>query len=207
MGERILREEGYEVVSVTDGATALIRWKDFDPDLVIADVSLPSKSGYDVCKGIKGSPGSKYTKVILTAGLLEPFDHDQAREAGSDGVLRKPFEASSMIETVQTLIEASEFARKMFPRGTAATPEPAPAVAVVVAEAPPEAETTNVIELPLPKPIAEEPRIVAEAPATIDSGLVRAAVALAVEAVLPKIIDEITENVLETLNENAHARQ
>jgi CheY-like chemotaxis protein len=207
MGERILREEGYEVVSVTDGATALIRWKDFEPDLVIADVSLPSKSGYDVCKGIKESPDFKFTKVILTAGLLEPFDHDQAREVGSDGVLRKPFEASSMLETVQTLIEASEFARKMFPRSAVAAPEPAAPVTVPEPADVSTEETTNVIELPLPKPVVEAAPVATEIDSSVDPGLVRAAVALALEAVLPKIIDEITDNVLETLNENAHARQ
>ena len=140
MGERILREEGYEVVSVTDGATALIRWKDFSPDLVIANVSLPTKSGYDVCRDIKEDPGNRFTKVILTAGLLEPFDQERARDSGSDGVLRKPFEASSMIETVQTLIEASQFARQMFPRGEEAEPA-----------------DNNIVEFPAPAPHPVEP--------------------------------------------------
>jgi DNA-binding response OmpR family regulator len=50
MGERILREEGFEVVTVTDGDTALIRLKDVDPDLILADAFLPGKSGYDICR-------------------------------------------------------------------------------------------------------------------------------------------------------------
>ena len=50
MGERILTEEGYQVVSVTDGETAVLRLADVDPDLVIADVFLPGRSGFDLCR-------------------------------------------------------------------------------------------------------------------------------------------------------------
>ena len=53
MGERILREEGFEVVSVTDGETALLRMADVDPDLVIADVFLPGRDGFEFCRAIK----------------------------------------------------------------------------------------------------------------------------------------------------------
>lgn len=172
MGERILREEGYEVVSVTDGDTALVRIRDFDPDLVIADISLPGKSGYDVCSEIKANRFRTYTKVVLTAGLLEPYNHEAAVAAGSDGVLRKPFEASLLLEAIGALVEAADSARNEAP-----VPEPE-----TVASLPPAA--------PEPQPA---PRI--------DPTLVRAAVTLAVEASLPQLIDEITEQVLSTINQ------
>ena len=69
MGERILKEEGYEVVSITDGETALLRLADVDPDLVIADVFLPGRSGFDLCRYVKTH--HRHARVILTAGLLE----------------------------------------------------------------------------------------------------------------------------------------
>jgi len=50
MGERILREEGFAVVSLTDGETALLRMADVDPDLVIADVFLPGRNGFELCR-------------------------------------------------------------------------------------------------------------------------------------------------------------
>jgi len=68
MGERILREEGFEVVSVADEAAALARLKDVDPDLVIADVFLPGGGGLDLCRYIKNL--HRHIRVILTAGLL-----------------------------------------------------------------------------------------------------------------------------------------
>ena len=96
MGERILREEGFAVVSVTDGETALLRMQDVDPDLVIADVFLPGRNGFDLCRNIKNT--HRHVRVILTAGLLETFDEDEARRAGCDAILKKPFEASVVID-------------------------------------------------------------------------------------------------------------
>src|SRR5215217_811240 len=99
MGERILREEGFEVVTVTDGQTALMRLADVDPDVVLADVSLPRKSGYEICREIKGNPRFRHVRVILTAGMLEHFDDAQAVAVRCDAVLKKPFEASAVLGT------------------------------------------------------------------------------------------------------------
>src|SRR5260370_39801478 len=78
MGECILREEGFEVVTVTDGNTALLRVAAVDPDLVFADVSLPTKSGYEICHHVKSLARHKHVREGLTAGLLEPFDESHA---------------------------------------------------------------------------------------------------------------------------------
>lgn len=122
MGERILREEGFEVVSVTDGETAVIRLGDVDPDVVIADALLPRKSGYELCEFVKSQPRHRHVRVILTASLLEPFDEKRAREVASDGVIKKPFEASTVAATVKPLAEAATLARAAI-----AEVEPAPA--------------------------------------------------------------------------------
>lgn len=201
MGERILREEGYEVVSVTDGETALLRARDFDPDVIIADISLPGVSGYDLCKEIKAGKHSAFTKVILTAGLLEHFDVEKATEAGYDGSLRKPFEASAMLELVNSLVEAGVIARQMFSEEEAArvvrveTAEPAPPRLFIPLPVRQEPRT----EVPPEPTAATEPEAAAPAVSSvIDPGLVRAAVTMAVEAAIPSLIDEITARVLET---------
>src|SRR5688572_19114878 len=103
MGERILREEGFEVVTVTDGETALVRLADFDPDLVLADVSLPGRSGYSICHEIKNHPRFKHVRVILTAGLLEKVDEAEAVAVRCDAILKKPFEPTMMLESVRPL--------------------------------------------------------------------------------------------------------
>jgi len=159
MGERILRDEGYEVAAVTDGETALLRLKDLAPDLVLADISLPSRNGYEVCEYVKTSGKYPQTRVILTAGPVTAFDEARAQSAGSDGFVRKPFEASVLLGTVQPLIEKPETQAvgKTEVKRDAAVKAPAPAApAPVVAPPPP------------PKPIDREQ--------------VRAAVILALEA-------------------------
>src|SRR5581483_11901346 len=109
MGERILREEGFEVVSVTDGETALRRMADADPDLIIADVFLPGRNGFELCRTVKSR--YRHIRVILTAGMLEPFDEEEARHAGCDAILKKPFEASVVMETIRPLVNDAQLAR------------------------------------------------------------------------------------------------
>lgn len=109
MGERILREEGFEVVAVTDGDTALLRLNDVQPDLVIADVSLPGRSGYEIRDYVRNSGNHPATRVVLTAGPLASCDEEQLRQAG--GFLRKPFEASALLAAIQPLLEGREPAK------------------------------------------------------------------------------------------------
>jgi CheY-like chemotaxis protein len=180
MGERILREEGFEVVSLTDGNAAMLRLADVDPDLILADVFLPGKSGFELCRHVKSEPRFKHVRVVLTAGLLEPFDEDEARRAGCDGILKKPFEASKVVSTIDPLVKEAQLARGQFV-------EPIVSVAPV---AEPEPEPPK----PVQPPKAVEPPVL-PAP-EIDPERVRAAVTLALDAALPALIQEITERVL-----------
>jgi CheY-like chemotaxis protein len=168
MGERILREEGFEVVSLTDGDAAMLRLADVDPDLILADVFLPGKSGVDLCRYVKNHPRFKHVRVVLTAGLLEPFDEDEAKRAGCDAILKKPFEASKVVSTIDPLVKEAQLARGLFAETFASAP-------------PPEPEQPNSPEPPAPE---------------IDPERVRAAITLALDAALPAMIQEITERVL-----------
>lgn len=107
IGESILRDEGFEVVAVTDGETAILRLADVDPDVIIADEALPKRSGIELCRWVKQHPKHKMTRVIVTAGALADFSEELARNAGADATLRKPFEATSLIQTVRPLAEAA----------------------------------------------------------------------------------------------------
>lgn len=194
MGERILREEGFEVVTVTDGNTALMRMADVDPDVVLADVSLPSRSGYEICQEVKKQLRHHHVRVILTAGLLEPFDEAQAAAVHCDGVLKKPFESSVVLEMVRPLIAAAGAAkaeRNLPMEPYPAAPEKEMAL-IPLMQTPPAAVPVRVVP--------EPPGIAAlSAPPSPEIERVRAAVTLALEASLPKMIDEITERVLVAL--------
>ncbi len=88
MGERILRDEGHEVITVSDGRVAMLRLQDADPDLIIADVSMPEVSGFELCEYVKSHGGGP---VILTAGAVEPVDEVVLECVRADGILKKPF--------------------------------------------------------------------------------------------------------------------
>ena len=194
MGERILREEGFEVVTVTDGNTALMRLADVDPDLVLADVSLPIRSGYDICREVKKQIRHQHVRVILTAGMLEPFDDAQAAAVNCDGILKKPFESSVVLEMVRPLIAAASAAKAE--RATA-----------VESFQPVAAKQPSLVPMILAPTAAVLVRVVPETPGTeplsatpsIEAERVRAAVTIALEASLPKMIDELTERVLVAL--------
>jgi CheY-like chemotaxis protein len=97
MGERILRDEGHEVITVSDGLVAMLRLKDLQPDVVIADISMPEVSGYELCEYIKSNGGAP---VFLTAGAVEPVDDAEVSRVRADGVLKKPFEASLLLDAI-----------------------------------------------------------------------------------------------------------
>ena len=101
MGERILRDEGHEVITVSDGKVAMLRLQDASPDLIIADISMPEVSGYELCEYVKGHGGMP---VILTAGAVEPVDEKEVDRVRADGVLKKPFEASLLLESIGRFI-------------------------------------------------------------------------------------------------------
>jgi CheY-like chemotaxis protein len=127
MGERILREEGFEVVSLTDGDTVLLRLGDVDPDLILADVFLPNRSGLDLCRYVKTHPQHRHVRIVLTAGLLEPFDEAEAARAGCDGILRKPFEASALLAALTPLLTEARVARGLLAEAAPPVEEPPPA--------------------------------------------------------------------------------
>lgn len=157
MGERILREEGFQVASVLDGEAAVTRMADVDPDLVIADVFLPGRSGFELCRHVKTN--HRHVRVILTAGLLETLDEEEARRAGCDAVLRKPFEASAAMQTIRPLVEQAQRARGS--REVASAPAPvsdAPVAAAAPAPVDPgrvQAAVAQALEAALPALVRE----------------------------------------------------
>ncbi len=127
MAERILRDEGHEVITVSDGLVAMLRLKDARPDLIIADISMPEVSGYEVCEYVKNNGREP---VFLTAGAVESVDDSEVARVRADGVLKKPFEASLLLEAVGRF-SASKTARPAASNGAPANPGPPRAVIVL----------------------------------------------------------------------------
>src|SRR5213593_3575461 len=95
----------YEVTAVNNGAKAIAKLGEMRPDIILSDIIMPEKNGYEVCEFVKSHPEYRTIPVVLLTGTFEPFDPDRADKAGCDAVVTKPFESQSLIHKVEELIE------------------------------------------------------------------------------------------------------
>ena len=86
-----LKDQGIEVVAVGNGEAAVRKISDIRPDLVLADVFMPVRNGYEVCEYVKTDSTLSHIPVILLVGAFDPLDEQEAQRVGADGVLKKPF--------------------------------------------------------------------------------------------------------------------
>src|ERR1700756_5681673 len=86
-----LKDQGIDVVAVGNGEAAVRKISDIKPDLVLADVFMPVRNGYEVCKYVKEDRALSHIPVILLVGAFDPLDEQEAQRVGADGVLKKPF--------------------------------------------------------------------------------------------------------------------
>src|SRR5260221_2308828 len=91
MVERALKDQGIDVVAVGNGEAAVRKITDIKPDLVLADVFMPVRNGYEVCKFVKDDSTLSHIPVILLVGAFDPLDEQQAARVRADGVFKKPF--------------------------------------------------------------------------------------------------------------------
>jgi CheY-like chemotaxis protein len=176
--ELTFADEDIQVVAVNNGRQAIEMIPHEKPNIVLADVGMPERDGYEVAAFIKGRPDLAHIPVLLLTGAFEPIDEGRARAAGCDGVLVKPFEPQMVINRVKDLI-----AGKRSAHGGAIEPRPSPHVAGPLAPAVPADEYFNRLdsvfpsrepapaEAPRPVPVTTPPPapvsapVIAEAPA------------------------------------------
>jgi CheY-like chemotaxis protein len=96
--------EDVVLLTVDNGDDAIARARDARPDVVLADVVMPGKNGYDVCQTIKSDPELSHIPVLLLTGTFEAFDEERAARAGADGHITKPFEAQALVDKVNALL-------------------------------------------------------------------------------------------------------
>jgi CheY-like chemotaxis protein len=100
-------DEGVQVVSVSNGREAIDSLLETRPDVVLADVFMPSPNGYEVCEYVKTNEQLKHIPVMLLVGSFEPFDEAEARRVGADDILTKPFQSiRRLIDRVGALVSS-----------------------------------------------------------------------------------------------------
>jgi CheY-like chemotaxis protein len=149
------QERGIEVIAVGNGEAAVRRIPDANPDLVLADVFMPVRNGYEVCEFVKKDARFSHIPVILLVGAFDPLDEKEARRVGADGVLKKPFvPPDPLIAMVMSALEKNpkviaELAKAKEAKEAAAALTALPAVAM---ESPAKAEVKPLPEFPEPSP-------------------------------------------------------
>jgi CheY-like chemotaxis protein len=120
-----LKDQGIDVVAVGNGEAAVRKISEVRPDLVLADVFMPVRNGYEVCQYVKEDASLAHIPVILLVGAFDPLDEQEAQRVGADGVLKKPFvPPDPLIAMVKAaLLKAGV---SLSPTGAEKTPPPAP---------------------------------------------------------------------------------
>jgi len=156
-------DRGVHVVAVGNGEAAVRRIPDLQPDLVLADIFMPVRNGYEVCEFVKKDERFSHVPVILLVGAFDPLDEREARRVGADGVLKKPFvPPDPLIAMVMSALEknpkiAAELAKAKEAKAAVAPPEP---VAAPIPE-PANSARAEVKPLPdFPEPSPEEAALV-----------------------------------------------
>jgi CheY-like chemotaxis protein len=135
--ERALVAKQLDVVSAASGNEAIAQIERELPDLVVCDVVMPDRDGYEICRFVKSHPRLGRVPVLLISGIVNGTVLEQAAEAKSDDVLRKPFEAAELVRKVSELLAGNGTPARPGPArigapatnggpGTTARPAPAP---------------------------------------------------------------------------------
>ena len=173
------RRENINVVACHDAATALVEIETAKPDIVITDVIMPDKDGYDVCQHIKSHPALAKTPVILMSGVVNRAVAEKAFAVKADELLRKPFQPQDLIARVKHLLKSNgapvptpaaaanaavalssifsaAASAPMPPRSVPATPPPVQQRAAVAAAPAPAMPLpiTATAAVPMPQPVA-----------------------------------------------------
>jgi adenylate cyclase len=102
--EKALAAAGHEVVTATDGTTALKLIESAAPDLVLLDVMMPGMSGYEVCQQIRAKETTRLLPVVMLTALTDVADRIRGIEAGADDFLSKPFNREELLTRVKSLL-------------------------------------------------------------------------------------------------------
>jgi putative two-component system response regulator len=105
----LLETRGYEVVAVPDAAQAEAEIRRQAPDLILSDVVMPGKSGYELCRQLKDDPATRLIPFVLITGLSDREDKLRGIEAGADDFLNKPIFSEELFARVKSLLKLKEF--------------------------------------------------------------------------------------------------
>lgn len=109
--ELFLRDEGFEPLTASDGEECLERVRYDRPAVIILDVTMPGRDGFEICRALKADPASRAIPVILLTGRDEEEVRERGRAVGAVDLVTKPYSPHGLIDTVRRLVDARELQR------------------------------------------------------------------------------------------------
>mgnify|MGYP003455365772 FL=1 len=103
--EFLLRQSGYEVHVAADGAAALRQVQAVAPDLVLLDVMMPEKNGYDVCQRIRARPEWSNIRIVILSAKGREAEMTKGLSLGADAYVTKPFSNAELVARIGELLQ------------------------------------------------------------------------------------------------------
>jgi DNA-binding response OmpR family regulator len=105
-------DSNFDIVSVSNGEAAIKAFEETRPSVVLADIYMPGKNGYEVCTYVRSHPKLSATPVVLLVGAFDAFDDATARQSGATANITKPFEPGYLVELVMSILPPAENAEQ-----------------------------------------------------------------------------------------------
>jgi putative two-component system response regulator len=109
LSRELLSSRGYEVVTATNADAALAAIQAQHPDLILLDVIMPGRSGYEICRELKENPDTRLIPIVMITGLTDMESKVRGIEAGADDFLNKPIFPEELFARVRSLLKMKEF--------------------------------------------------------------------------------------------------
>jgi DNA-binding response OmpR family regulator len=100
----LMKQQGYAVRSAVDGDSAMEEVERDPPDLVLLDINIPGRSGFEVCEAVRANPAWKTTRVLILTGKGADVDRRKGLALGADDYVTKPFATRDVIAKVNALL-------------------------------------------------------------------------------------------------------
>ncbi len=102
--EFLMKQAGFQVRTASDGEAALAAVAAEAPDMVLLDVMMPRKTGYEVCQAIRANPDWKAVRIIMLTAKGREVEREKGLALGADDYITKPFSTQEVVERVRELL-------------------------------------------------------------------------------------------------------